>query len=169
MQKILCNCVQNAPERPEYATALKALQPVLYDLPPVIVAIDGKSGAGKTTLGRFLSWRFNVSLLESDLFLIRSEQKISYRYDDVRNVILARLDGNRPIIVEGIVALALLKDTGFDPEFHIRVECVEADVSDMEESWVGYAAEWPMQDSRCLVLELPVLHEAPDETPGDCC
>ena len=45
------------------------LAPHLADLPPKVVAIDGRSGAGKTTLASFLAYYFNSSLVELDLFL----------------------------------------------------------------------------------------------------
>jgi hypothetical protein len=47
----------------EYAPVVDALAPVLHNLPPRIIAIDGRPGCGKTTLGRFLAWWFNVSLM----------------------------------------------------------------------------------------------------------
>ena len=60
----------NAQELPQYSDVIRALTPVLHDLPGRLIAIDGRSGVGKTTLGRYLAWRFNISLVESDLFLI---------------------------------------------------------------------------------------------------
>jgi ABC-type multidrug transport system fused ATPase/permease subunit len=34
---------------------VEALTPVLYDLPGTLVAIDGRPGSGKATLGRYLA------------------------------------------------------------------------------------------------------------------
>ncbi len=157
-EKVMQDCVQNAPERPEYCSVLKALQPVLFGLPPVIVAIDGRAGVGKTTLGRFLSWRFNVSLLESDLFLVKNQGKFSYRNEDVRGVIQSRLSGDRPIIVEGVVSLSLLATISFTPAFHIRVNCAKATgSSEIEEIWRNYVQELKSTNLKGLVLELPIL------------
>jgi hypothetical protein len=151
-------CVQNAPDRPEYAIALRSLQPVLKNLPPVIVSIDGRSGVGKTTLGRFLAWRFNVSLLESDLFLIRNQGALSYRNEEVKAVIQSRLSGKRPIIVEGICALKLLKNNGFEPAFHVRVDCAGADgVSGLEQCWLDYLSLFNHVHVPHLVINLPIL------------
>lgn len=147
----------NAPERPEYASVLEALEPILYDLPPIIVAIDGRAGTGKTTLGRFLSWRFNVSLLETDLFLIKRQNAFVYRYAAIKKVILSRIASNRPIIVEGVVSLSLLKKLKFDTAFHVRIECNDSDGSSwMNESWDTYASEFTPKVSSSLTLDLPV-------------
>lgn len=59
----------------EYIEVIYRLKPILDGLPGKIIAIDGTPGAGKTTLGRFLAWYFNISLIESDLFRSRSEGK----------------------------------------------------------------------------------------------
>ena len=79
--------VLNAPERPEYARALSYLEPILLGLPPKVVAIDGAHGVGKTTLGRFLAWRFNISLIETDLFLLEGTGRYLYRDNDLRAVL----------------------------------------------------------------------------------
>ena len=56
-------------ELPEYANVVAALTPVLADFPAKIIAIGGHPSSGKTSLGRYLAWQFNVSLIETDLFL----------------------------------------------------------------------------------------------------
>jgi len=63
----------NAKELPQYKVVMTALMPILYDLPGKLIAIDGRLGVGKTTLGRYLAWRFNISLVETDLFLIPNQ------------------------------------------------------------------------------------------------
>lgn len=150
------NLIMNASELPEYAFALSALEPVLYDLPPKIIAIDGKSGIGKTTLGRFLAWRFNISLLESDLFLIRNRHsRLKYRMDDIGNIINSRIRGGCPIILDGIVALRLLRDLQKKHDFHIHVVGEQANGdSNFEAQWKAYESEFMPQNSADLVLKL---------------
>lgn len=41
----------------------------------------GPAGVGKTTLARCLAFRFNVSLIETDLFSIRRQSTMVYRND----------------------------------------------------------------------------------------
>ena len=77
------------------------------ELPPKLIAIDGRAGSGKTTLGRFLAWYFNATLLELDLFL--TQGGLVHFYDDVERIIKRRIDGNRPIFVEGVTILKVLE------------------------------------------------------------
>jgi hypothetical protein len=55
---------------PAYLQVINALTPVMRRPRGIIVTIDGRDGVGKTTLGRYLAWHFNVTLIETDLFLI---------------------------------------------------------------------------------------------------
>lgn len=152
------NPVQNAPEREEYYSALRALRQTLYDLPPIIVAIDCRAGTGKTTLGRFLAWRFNVSLLETDLFLDRSQVGFVHRLEHIEPVIRHRMQSDRPIIVEGITSLKILKNLDMKADFHILVQCKEADGSSvMDAEWDSYVDEFDPEKSANLILNLPVL------------
>lgn len=154
------NLTMNAPERSEYAHALCALEPVLHNLPPVIVVIDGGPGVGKTTLGRFLAWRFNVSLLESDLFLISGRRPLTYRVKELGAVIGSRIIGGRPIIVEGVVALRLLRDLGRQFNFHIHVTCADArGGSSLDADFSRYVSEFKPATTADLVLDLPAIGE----------
>jgi hypothetical protein len=148
--------VCNAPIRKEYKAALRALKPILYNLPPVIVVINGRVGSGKTTLGRFLAWRFNITLIETDVFLHRNEGKFSYKKDQIAGVIDHRISGDRPVILEGVVALRLLKELSCDSDFHINLVCDESKGSSItEKEWLKYDAEFSPKDKADLILTLP--------------
>ncbi|WP_025660188.1 hypothetical protein [Rhizobium sp. IBUN] len=115
----------------DYAPAVEALTPVLHNLPGKIVAIGGLPGVGKTTLGRYLAYRFNVSLIETDLFLIPNQGKMVYREDWINQVVGSRLDKDdpdwrRPVIIEGSTVLRLLASLGRKPDFIIHVVNNEA-------------------------------------------
>lgn len=47
---------------------------------PVIVAIDGVCGGGKTTLGRWLAAQYDCNLFHMDDFFLRKEQRTQERY-----------------------------------------------------------------------------------------
>ena len=148
--------VQNAPVRSEYNEALRELEPVLHDLPPKIIIIDRFPCSGKTTLGRFLAWRFNISLVETDLFLIRNQGSFIYRNRDIRAVIEHRIQSDRPIIIEGVVALKILNDVGYDSSFHIRVCCDEtADEAASDTSWQEYLTSYKPRADASLMLDIP--------------
>lgn len=106
---------------PGYKEAVVALAAIMTDLPPVIITIDGRDGTGKTSLGRYLAWHFNVSLVETDLFLIQNQGGLVYRYEEINRIIGIRLDKPRPVILEGVGMKDLLKRLGRSADFAIYV------------------------------------------------
>ena len=106
---------------PAYLRVVNALTPVMRGLPGVIVTVDGRDGVGKTTLGRYLAWHFNVTLIETDLFLIPARDYLIHLYDQVNRIIERRITSPRPVIVEGISMLQLMKRIHRVPDFSIYV------------------------------------------------
>ncbi|MFH7041742.1 hypothetical protein ABT392_05420 [Paucibacter sp. JuS9] len=102
---------------PQFDLVAESLKPVLRGLPGVLVAIDGRDGAGKTTLGRFLAWYFNVALVETDLFLRDGE----YQIEAIRSIVDGRLAIPRPVLVEGIALRELLHRIGRDAAYSIHI------------------------------------------------
>jgi uridine kinase len=100
---------------------VEALTPVMRGLPGVIVTIDGREGVGKTTLGRYLAWRFNVTLIETDLFLIPAQDYVIHLDDQINRIIERRVTRPRPVIVEGVSMLQLMKRINRAPDFSIYV------------------------------------------------
>ena len=105
---------------PEFESAAATLAPHLDNLPGKLIAIDGRDGTGKTTLGRFLAWHFNISLVETDLFL-RNGAGLSYHTDQIDRIISQRLSKPRPVIVEGVAVLQLLQSLGRKPDLLVYV------------------------------------------------
>jgi hypothetical protein len=108
---------------PEYQQVVEALIPVLYNLPAKIVAIDGLNGTGKTTLGRFLAHKFNCTLIETDLFMVRPA--LDYRFEEMKKIVNGRLERQRPIFIEGVAVLRTLETMNHKPHFHIYWENVD--------------------------------------------
>ena len=90
-------------------------------LPGVIVTIDGRDGVGKTTLGRYLAWHFNVTLIETDLFLIPAQDYLIHLDDQINRIIERRVMTPLPVIVEGVSMLQLMKRIHREPDFSIYV------------------------------------------------
>lgn len=90
-------------------------------LPGVIVSIDGRDGVGKTTFGRYLAWHFNVSLIETDLFLVPNQGEPVYFYEQIDRIIEHRLSIPRPVIVEGITIRDILRRINRSADFAIYV------------------------------------------------
>lgn len=104
---------------PQFDAAAKQLAPFLDGLPPKLVAIDGRAGAGKTTLARFLAWYFNSSLVELDLFL--DEGGLVHRNEEIERIAKLRLGLRRPLFVEGLLVLDVLNASHLKPDFIIYV------------------------------------------------
>lgn len=115
------------PIRPkQFTKAAHSLLPHLRGLPGKLVAVDGRPGVGKTSLARFLAWHFNVSLIETDLFLkqpalTKGALGLNYDLGTIRQMIDCRLAKPRPIIVEGVSVLRTLQQLGKAPDVLIYV------------------------------------------------
>lgn len=150
------DCIMNSPERPEYALALSALKEILFNLPFKIIVIDGRPGVGKTTLGRFLAWRFNISLVETDLFLVQQQGHYIFRNTALNSVIGNRRAIDRPVIIEGVTSLAILSELKLNFDFHIHVTCEDA-VSSVLPEYSDYLRMYNPCGSADLILDLPAL------------
>ena len=106
---------------PGYLKIVEALTRILRGLPGVIVTIDGRDGVGKTTLGRYLAWHFNVTLIEADLFLIPSQDYLTHLDFQINRIIERRFTLPRPVIVEGVSMLQLMKRINRVPDFAIYI------------------------------------------------
>jgi len=106
---------------PGYLTLVEALDPIMQGLPGVIVTMDGRDGVGKTTLGRYLAWHYNVTLIETDLFLIPARDYLIHLDDQINRIIERRIMTPLPVIAEGISMLQLMKRINRVPDFSIYV------------------------------------------------
>jgi hypothetical protein len=126
-----------------YSQAVEALTTRLAGLPPYLVGIDGRDGSGKTTLGRYLAWTFNISLIETDLFLVGGQDELKYYDDQIQRIIRVRLAKSRPVIVEGVALLRLLNRLCVKPDFLVYVRHPEQSSGRILESILdGYETEY---------------------------
>ena len=140
---------------PGYQTAVAALSPVLHDLPGRVVAIDGRDGVGKTTLGRYLAWHFNVSLIETDLFLVPGRGRLVYRYDEIGRLIQARLRKPRPVLVEGVGILKALQELKVTADFLLYVQNLSEPGSEgLSEELANYERTFTPREKANVVVSL---------------
>ena len=121
---------------PEYDAIAAELKPKLENLPPVIIAISGSMDAGKTTLARYLAWYFNISLIETDLYLIPNEG-FTYDASEIGRMISFRIGLSRPVIVEGLKILEILVEINKAPDIIIHVQNKSNHGSDGQSEYVS--------------------------------
>ncbi|MEH2562988.1 hypothetical protein [Bradyrhizobium sp. AZCC 2289] len=145
----------NAKELPQYKEVITSLTQLLYDLPGKLIAIDGQSGVGKTTLGRYLAWQFNISLVESDLFLIPNQGKLVYLNEALARVITSRLKKPRPVIVDGVAVRRLLSNLALKPDFVIYISSSDASESRMlKDEIASYEADFNPRTSADIAIDI---------------
>ncbi len=145
----------------DYGPVVVALRPVLDNLPGKIVAIGGGLAAGKTTLGRYLAYHFNISLIETDLFRLENKAgRLSYRNEVLVDAIASRVDRQnpRPVIIESAVILRVLSEIGRTADYYIHVSSdEEADVIDSDEraDVERYDTEYAPRERANLLIHFP--------------
>ena len=97
------------------------LSELMSNLPPLIIGIDGLSGAGKTSYGRFLAFFYNVTLIETDLYVNGCPLNKEYDFGCIKRLIDSRINLERPIIVEGICVVDILSEIDIEPDYLIRI------------------------------------------------
>lgn len=98
------------------------IHPLLKNFAYDVVSIDGMPTSGKTTIGRWLASQFNISLIETDLFMHGNRGSLVYNTEALDFVIKNRLERPSPVIVEGVLSRDLLYDLGIVPTYTIRIE-----------------------------------------------
>lgn len=118
---------------PQFDKVAAQLAPRLKGLPGHLVAIDGRMGAGKSTLGRFLAWYFNVTLVETDPFLL-GDGTLRRHVDEINRIVASRLDREhpRPVIVEGVAVLELVEQLGRTAHGLVYVENTDNPIAPSE-------------------------------------
>ena len=89
---------------------------------PLLIAIDGAFGAGKSGLASWLAWQLNMATIHLDLYLLEGRR---WRISELRNAIDARIKRTSrrlPVIVEGVLVLEALRQANFQHDFFIFVE-----------------------------------------------
>lgn len=64
---------------------------------PLLIAIDGPDGVGKSSLASWLAWQFGMPTVHLDLYLIRGSRPLKWRTDEVDRLIQARANLGGPV------------------------------------------------------------------------
>ena len=87
-----------------------------------IIAIGGKTSAGKTSLSQYLAYQLRLSLLEMDLFLLLDESKVKYDYKYLQKILESKKNNKRNVIIEGCSVLPVLSKFDSGEIFLIHLE-----------------------------------------------
>ena len=142
---------------PSYSQVVDAMTRTMRGLPGVIITIDGRDGVGKTTLGRYLAWHFNVTLIETDLYLIPAQDYLVHLDDQINRIIERRITLPRPVIVEGISMLQLMKRMNRVHDFAIYVtDPTRSSGEAMARRLVAYETAFCPADTANMVIRLGI-------------
>ncbi len=153
----------NRPITQQHEDLLVQARTVLAEWRSFIIGVDGRDGAGKSTTARFISWQMEVSHIEADLFLLLSDEPPAgyqcpkdHRLDWLKEVVGARLQLNRPVIVEGMFLLELLARIGYEPDFLVYVESSEFDgCSEWQDAYRSYETDFEPLRKADFVFKTP--------------
>ncbi len=142
---------------PSYKKVVDALTPVLRARPAAIVTIDGRDGVGKTTLGRYLAWRFSATLIETDLYLIPAQDYLIHLDDQINRIVERRVTSRLPVIVEGVSMLQLMKRINRVADFSIYVTSRRQSSSEvLKRRLFAYKAAFNPQAKANIVVDVDV-------------
>jgi hypothetical protein len=123
---------------PGTAELLKELRKFCILWRSLIIAIDGRNGAGKSSLGRYLSWQLDVPPIETD-FWIGEDLPVVHMVPELRELICKRLKLDRPVMVEGIMMLRMLEQAKLTSKFLVLItnQSLETDLDDDDHDGSG--------------------------------
>jgi chlorite dismutase len=96
--------------------------------------------------------------IESDLFLVRDAGQLVYHDEQLLSLVAARLERNRPVLVEGLRVLSTLRRLRLDADFLVWVEREGREVSQSFEAEVGdYLREFQPRQRADFVFSVPAI------------
>jgi uridine kinase len=96
-------------------------QALTPDRLPLLIAIDGVDGVGKSSLASWLGWQLGMPAIQLDLYLT-SLEPIQWLTPELQRAVSCRLDRDRPVIVDGILILDALDQIGRKADFFVWVD-----------------------------------------------
>lgn len=98
-----------------------------------LVALDGRDGAGKSTIAHYLSWRLGIPSIHLDQFRVCGTYD-EFHLDALNLVLSSRLENNKPIIIEGVLVLDALNEVGLRPDLWVYIQTCTREIfeSDFE-------------------------------------
>src|SRR5262245_5964906 len=90
---------------------------------PLLIAIDGADGVGKSSLASWLAWQLGAPAIYLDLYIIKGSNPLRWRSDELQRIINTRLvEHAGPLVAEGVLILDALGAIGRKPDFFVCVD-----------------------------------------------
>ena len=115
---------------PSYIELSREIGLLLLKHPSSLVAIAGKTWAGKTTLARYLSWTFQISVLETDMFRHQVEGHREHDTNCIRDALEFKKKMEKPVVIEGCLVRSILQKAGIIEDYLVYVEAQRPKTTD---------------------------------------
>lgn len=126
---------------------ISELKTKVYPWRKYLIAVDGITGSGKSGLSRYIAWQLDMPTIETDMLRVMDDKQPSYRLKELGNLIQARHELDRPVIVDGIFLLDTLNKLAIKPDYIIYVENKEADPGyALRDSFPKYLGEYKPEE-----------------------
>src|SRR6476660_914788 len=89
---------------------------------PLLIAIDGPDGVGKSMLTYWLAWQVGAPSVHLDLYLNRDSKPLSWKVAELRRIVGTRVGGGQPVVVEGVMILDALTAIGRKADFLVYLD-----------------------------------------------
>jgi hypothetical protein len=122
-EKLATDMIIKSPLSGSEALLRKVQEALGPDRLPLLIAIDGADGIGKSSLASWLAWQLGAPAIYLDLYVIRGSNPLRWRSDELQKIIHTRLVGHAgPLVAEGVLILDALSAIGRKPDFLVYVE-----------------------------------------------
>ena len=110
----------------DYLDAYRKVEQAIKSRNFCIIAIGGTVASGKSRLSRFLAWKLQLSLLETDLFLSHENTKGIVNYKYINEILENKKRHKQHIIVEGFSILPILNKFEDSEIFLVHLKRIKA-------------------------------------------
>jgi hypothetical protein len=87
---------------------------------PLLIAIDGADGCGKSSLASWLAWQLGMPAIQLDLYLSELHP-MQWLAVELARVVNHRINNKRPMIVDGVCALDVVDQIDRKADFLVFV------------------------------------------------
>ena len=109
---------------------------------PLVVGIDGRWGAGKSSVAAWLGWQLDAPVVALDLYVAADREPLAWRYEDLARVLASCAAARRPVVVEGVCLCQALQAIDLDPDYLVWVENAGGPEHGPEDPSDDYATEF---------------------------